>query len=253
MRQQELFKFGPDLSNKRVLCSLSGGINSAGLLCYLGSEYPQELRPKWIFLFYVHLDEHSPDTMGFVEDCVKWARGKFERVIYQVYLAGSVLDFFEKQNMIPHPMFSPCSEQLKIIPIHHFMDRCQIEFDLIGYVRTEKNRISRQLKKDKSKIHLIGHLTDDDCFEITKKEIGWYPAIYDIKDEKGKRIFAHNNCLPCKNMIGMMNGDKATGQYKDVQLYYPEYFDKAAKTTNKIGSYFGRKKDFDGHCKFCEM
>jgi len=76
--------------------------------------------------------------------------------------------------------------------------------------------------------------TDEDCFAEVKKAIGWYPNIYDIlwSDErimpflesvkgqmpendrqialkyakrgyghdKSKRVFNHNNCIPCKNM-----------------------------------------------------
>lgn len=242
----------PDLSNKRVMIGLSGGINSAGVLCYLTSEYyPKDYAPKEIYLFYSHLKEHSPDTFKFVKALIRYAQSKFEKVTWRVS-RSSVNQFFLKQHIIPHPMLSPCSEHLKIIPMLAFMDEHRIDVDLVGYVRHERRRINRQMsKKAKGKLYPIQHLSDDDCFELVKREIGWYPAIYDIR-ENGKRVFKHNNCLPCKNMAGKLAADGVAGEYESVRKYYPAYFEEAQQTAQTLGAYWGRDKNFDGYCKTCE-
>ena len=86
-----------------------------------------------------------------------------------------------------------------------------------------------------SKDYPIGNFSDDWCFEIVDEMIGWHPKIYDIKDSEGKRLFKHNNCLPCKNMT--------IEDLELVQLYYPDLFKKAMDLTKKLSSYFGRDKD----------
>lgn len=251
--------FNNDLSGKKVLIGLSGGINSAGLLCYLASEFLPQFKPQEIHLLAIQLKEHSPDTFKFMKDCIRYAAGKFPCVRWSVRW-GSVIKFFEEKNMIPHPMLSPCSEELKIIPINQYIAKHKIDLDLIGYVRSEKNRINRQIKNIKkrngvqNKAHPIAHLSDEDCFYLVDREIGWHPAIYDIKDENDERVFSHNNCLPCKNFDGVLTPDGcANGEYLNVKLYYPEYFNQAAELSCKIGSYWGRKSDFDGYCRFCEF
>ena len=86
--------------------------------------------------------------------------------------------------------------------------------------------------------------------------IGWHPAIYDIKDENGKRVFKHNNCLPCKNMT--------TKDLENVKTHFPIYWDEAMKTANTLNSFYGRnKQDFysnfgrdlgqDSTCEYCKF
>ena len=81
----------------------------------------------------------------------------------------------------------------------------------------------------------ISEFTDEWCFEIVDKHIGWHPAIYDILDEKGKRVFKHNNCLPCKNM--------QLSQMKAVEKYYPDYMAKAVALSERLKAYWGRNAD----------
>ena len=81
----------------------------------------------------------------------------------------------------------------------------------------------------------IANITDDDCFELVKQSIGWYPKIYDIRNSKGKRVFKHNNCLPCKNMN--------TSQIEDVKRYYPEKIKPALELSANLKKYWGRNAD----------
>jgi hypothetical protein len=252
------YLFPEDLSNKKVLVSLSAGINSMAVLCYLASEYPPESRPKDLYIFYAHLKEHSPGSCKFVADGIRYAKKHFDRVIWD-YCKGSVIDFFRQENMIPHPAFSPCSNMLKIVPINAFVEKYEIEVDLIGYVRTEIGRMNKQLramkagKAKKGKRYLIKHLSDEDCFKLVEKEIGWYPEIYKILDENGRQVFKHNNCLPCKNMKGNLSTEGASGEFIDVATHFPEKFKDAQELTEKLNAYWGRKKDFEGHCQYCEF
>ena len=121
---------------------------------------------------------------------------------------------------------------------------------LIGYVRHEFGRYRRAVKRASSgrtkDAYPILSWTDEDCFDIVREVIGWYPAIYDIrwtaadvalglceKWEIGKRVFPHNNCLPCKNMTKR--------QLMTVGRFFPAYAERAQRAADLIpGAYWGR-------------
>lgn len=235
--QQELFIEYQDYSQKKVLVGLSGGINSMAVLMWLAT-YPEEFKPKELHLYYADFKEHSPDTLPFVLAGVEYAKKKFEKVIY-VQTENSVMDYFRKQNMIPHPKFSPCSIDLKIIPMANYAKENGIDIDLIGYVKEEGRRIKRMHNRNeetkKTKGFPIGHQTNEWCFQITKRDLGWYPKIYDIRNSKGERIFTHNNCLPCKNM--------QMDYFEQVKEYYPEYWQKAIDLSEELKAHWGRDKE----------
>lgn len=223
--------------NENWLLGLSGGINSMAVLCQL---HELKLKPKGLYIFYAHFKEHSPDTFQFVADGIRFARKHFDNVHVKI-TRNSILDFFEKGNMILHPAVSYCSKQLKIDAINLWAFENNIRIDLVGYVRHElKKRSGAQFKTQNrdlfalEKIYPIGEFTDEWCFEITKRNIGWYPAIYDIVNDKGKRAFKHNNCLPCKNMYP-----------KDILLikeHFHEYYFKAMELSAKLGKFWGRNE-----------
>ena len=223
---------------QKVMVGLSGGINSMAVLCWLKES---EIKPSELHLFYAHFKEHSPDTFRFVADGIRFARKHFDNVKVQI-TRNSIIEYFEKQNLIPHPMNSPCSKWLKIIPMQEYCFRNGIQYDLVGYVKHElKRRGERQQNKvvkglfDAEKAYPIGEFTDEWCFEIVGRNIGWHPKIYDIKDENGKRIFKHNNCLPCKNMN--------LKDFEAVKKHYPEYHNEAMKLSAKLQKYWGRSED----------
>jgi len=249
----QITMFPDDLSSKRVSIGISGGINSAAALCYLGDMYPAEYKPRFVALAYVHLSEHSPDTLKFALSCIRYACDKFDNVRWSVFPSGSVLDYFERENLIPHPIISPCSEHLKIARINEFRARHACDFDVVGFIRTERQRIKRQMKYKTDGIYAIAHLSEDDCLQIVDQYIGWHPAIYDIVDERGKRVFKHNNCLPCKNMSGAMDDKTAVGDYLQVAEHYPEYYERARQLSERMQAYWGRAGEFDGACNFCEI
>ncbi len=236
-----------DFSGKKIMIGLSGGINSMAVLCWLG-ELPEAQRPDELHLFYADFKEHSPDTIQFVLDGQFWARGRFKKVLY-TQTDNSVMEYFEGENMIPHPTLSPCSENLKIVPMLRYAYGNDIQIDLIGYVAKEVKRAKRAVKNGQNDMFfqkdfpILGK-TDEWCFEIVDRCIGWHPGIYDIKDEKGKRLFTHNNCLPCKNMT--------PNQLQAVATYYPSYYARALEVEQNTGSYFGRSK-CDTGCAVCNF
>lgn len=206
------------------------------VLCWLieAGEQPEELH-----LFYAHLKEHSPDTFQFVADGIRLARKHFRKVVVKI-TRNSVLAYFREQNMIPHPTFSPCSRWLKIEPMALYAMDNNISIDLIGYVKNELKRVRRMEASQANTLFLtkefpIRSFTDEWCFEIVDSHIGWHPAIYDILDDKGKRKFKHNNCLPCKNM--WLNDMIA------VRDHFPDYMDRANKLSQDLKSYWGREAD----------
>lgn len=236
-----------DYSQAKVMIPLSGGINSAAVLAYLAEYHPEQLKPMELHLFYTHLQEHSPDTPKFVSACIRYARTKFKKVIVKIE-RYSVNRFFESQKMIPHPSISPCSVKLKIEPRERYVAENKIDFVLIGFVKEEFRRYKRQQKPeyfDAKNQYPILEMSDGDCFTLVKNTIGWYPAIYDIK-ENGKRMFTHNNCLPCKNMHGY--------QLERVAKYFPKYAERAMQTAAKIpNAYWGRDDVPDVFkCDVCE-
>lgn len=178
-----------DYSQSKMMIPLSGGINSAAVLCFIG-----ELHPKELHLYYSHFKEHSPDTFKFVKDCIYYARRVFKNVKVKI-TRNSVNAFFIKENIIPHPSISPCSVDLKIIPRELYCKEHSIDTILVGFVASEKRRMNRQVTYGDKRVQypLIG-IDDADCFALVKNTIGWYPAIYDIKDDNGKQTFKHNNC-----------------------------------------------------------
>lgn len=239
-----------DLSEKRVFIGLSGGINSAAVLCYLSTIHPVELRPKKVFAFYAHLKEHSPDTLAFVRHLVMYGKRNYPEFHFKFSVA-SVNEFFKKEKFIPHPKLSPCTEHLKMIPMIRYQAEMETDINLVGYVHHEKRRIERMERKAKEGenfIYPLAEYSDNDCLALVKREIGWYPAIYDIRDEKGKIVFRHNNCLPCKNMQGNLLSDGTTTKnYEAVQKHFPQYYANALKTLKHIEAatgqpnYWGRK------------
>lgn len=234
-----------DYSGAKVLIPLSGGVNSAAVLCFLAKYQPKELRPKELHLFYIHFAEHSPDTFKFVKDLIRYARREFENVVVKITRV-SVLRYFEKHGTIPHPSASWCSIDLKLKPFKQYKDENGIDIELVGFVSEDFRRFKRKESKTKDSVseYPILEMTDANCFEIVKEQIGWYPAIYDIT-ENGKRVFRHNNCLPCKNMH--------TNQFESVAKYFPKHASRAEQTAKKLGSYWGRDAVADVFaCDVCE-
>lgn len=223
------------MDGEKVLIGLSGGINSMAVLCWLKES---GIRPSELHLYYAHFQEHSPDTFPFVKAGIRFARENFDNVIVTV-VRHSVIRFFEDQKMIPHPIASPCSRMLKIEPILEYAKSNGIKYDLVGYVKHElKRRTSRQravADGELEKVYPIGDFSDEWCFEIVDRHIGWHPKIYDIVGLNGKRAFKHNNCLPCKNMT--------TDDMMLVRQHYPRYHEQAMSLSDRLGKYWGRDKD----------
>ena len=242
--QRDLFPPTDDLSAERPAIGLSGGINSAALLCYLASEHPEPKRPRTVLLYYAHLSEHSPDTFPFVKACVRYARAHFADVRFRMH-RDSMAGFIRRERFIPHPTVSPCTFDLKIERMEAWAAREGATVDLIGYVRHERKRIERQRARGvEGKAYPIAHLTDADCLSIVDREIGWHPAIYDLRRDDGKPAFGNNNCLPCKNMHAR--------QLKLVQLHFPDYWQRAAAAAADVGSYWGRAEEYAGDpCAVC--
>ena len=266
--QQSLLPPTGDFSGEVPLIGLSGGINSAALLCYLASETPTEHRPQRVLLYYAHLREHSDDTFPFVRDCIRYARAHFPEVEFRMH-RDSMLAFIRREKIIPHPTVSPCTWDLKVERMEAWGNERGATCDLIGYVRQARRRLRNQthrlfgLPPEAKKLpsaewwreygHLVGsgfkrypiaHLTDADCFSIVTREIGWYPAIYDLRTETGKPAFRNNNCLPCKNMDGP--------QRRLVQLHFPDQWERAVDAAEEVGSYWGRADEYAGDpCAVC--
>lgn len=269
--QTEMFLQQEDFSGEDILLGLSGGINSAAVACWLAT-WPKEYHPRTLHLYYAHFEEHSPDTFPFVKDIIKFCKSKFDNVIVKV-TRNSVLRFFEQQKMIPHPTVAPCTRLLKIIPMHEYMKLNGVTTDLVGYVREEGRRIKNMADKtsneadgrtiqmdDVKKLFPISDKPNEWCFDIVKKDIGWYPAIYTlryddkdfidflvknlhrmptdsqktIKNKLGKkeRVFTHNNCLPCKNM--------QHDDYLAVEYFYSDYYQKSINLSERLKAHWGR-------------
>lgn len=254
------------LNGEKVLLGLSAGINSAAVLCHLKESGAQ---PSELHLFYAHFKEHSPDSFRFVADCVRYARTHFKNVYFKME-RNSIIEWFEKNKMIPHPASSPCSRLLKIERINKYAFENGIRIDLVGYVKHELKRRGDNQQKNKDnglfsldKQYPIGSFTDEWCFEIVEKNIGWYPKLYSHKWDspdfmfwvkmnkafwppeistyilkrigRSERVFKHNNCLPCKNMYPW--------ELVVIEFFYPQYFKDAMLLSQRLKKYFGRDKD----------
>ena len=266
----------------RNMIGLSGGINSAAALIYL-AEYVED-KPKEIYLYYAHLKEHSPDTEQFVLELVEYAKKHFDKVIFESSV-NSMIEYCENDfKGISHPKITPCTKFLKLIHMTEFMAKHKIDRDIVGYVRHEYKRINRQIERGvQGKDYLIRHLSDEDCFSIVKNHFGWYPGIYSIKwndpkigeaiekwghelhetqlrtlkkyyrqgynnMRKSYRVFKHNNCLICKNMHQW--------EIFLVRIFYPDYYNRAMQTAEKLNSFWGRSDEIvneNSDCAICSM
>lgn len=225
-----------DYRNVKVMIGLSGGINSMAVLVWLAN---YEYKPKELHLFYAHFKEHSPGTLEFVLSGVQYAKKHFENVVY-AQTNNSVIDFFREQKMIPHPTAAPCTKMLKIEPMITYAFENGITVDLVGYVRSEKRRVKNMQSKGADNLFMSKQfpiLQEDNewCFVVVKDAIGFYPAIYDIRNKKGKRMFTHNNCLPCKNM--------QMDDFEEVKIFYPEYWQAAMDLSIELQKYWGRSEN----------
>lgn len=233
------------------------------VLCWL---IEKNIQPAEVHLFYAHFSEHSPDTFPFVKAGIRYARKHLDNVHVKI-TRNSIIDYFGVENIIPHPANSPCSKKLKIEPANNYAFEHGLMIDLVGYVKHEfKRRTGRQQKKMErtlfslEKQYPIGGFTDEWCFGVVDRHIGWHPAIYDLKwnDEgfvnwinanlhrwstdiqedllsrigKDERVFKHNNCLPCKNMY--------THEIIAVEYFYPEYYTEAIDLSSRLKKYWGR-------------
>lgn len=281
--QLSIFEILQDVSysDKRVMIGLSGGINSMAALSYLATCVDE--KPDELFLYYAHFEEHSPDTQNFVLAGVEYAEKHFQKVTFE-QSQNSVIQFFREQKMIPQPAVTPCTRLLKILPMVEFMKRHSIDVDIVGYVRHEWSRINRQIAKGvENKEYLIRHLSDEDCFSLVEKEIGWYPEIYRLRwddvrikqalkkyghelhpsqlriisdySESGYnhrrqsyRVFKHNNCLPCKNMHQW--------EIFLLRIFYPDYLKNAMDLADELGAYWGRSNEVvneNSDCAVCSI
>lgn len=259
----------PDYGGARVCLGLSGGINSAAMLVHLGSG-SAELKPAELHLVYHHFAEHSPDTKPFVAACSEWARQHFPKVVYHE-TDNSVLSFFEDNKMIPHPARSPCTRMLKQLPMRLYMAQHGITHNPVGYVKGEANRRAGKMadRTDSLITNVVDNgvkvqfpisaFDDEWCFKVVEEAIGWYPAIYHhrwndpgfmafmlerlpsltpegqraVRKRLGttQRVFDHNNCLPCKNLM--------TWQLLCVEYFYPDYMARARQTEVAVGRHWG--------------
>lgn len=232
-----------------------------GVLCML---IESGVIPKELHLFYAHFKEHSDDTFQFVADLVRMARKYFIPLGCKVIITitkNSALDFFNEQKIIPHPRVSPCSQKLKIEPMAAYNFENGIQVDLVGYVKGETRRVNTNIKHTVPSLFIvkdfpISKFTDEWCIEICERMVGWVPKIYKIVDPvTGKRIFKHNNCLPCKNM--------GVDDLENVERYFPEKMQKAVELSNKLKAYWGRdadefylkfgRDDYHGSCSICHF
>jgi 3'-phosphoadenosine 5'-phosphosulfate sulfotransferase (PAPS reductase)/FAD synthetase len=234
-----------DYSALKVLLPLSGDINSAALLCWLAEEIPADKHPLELHLYYSHFTEHSPDTFKFVADLIRYARKRFKSVFVRI-TRNSVNKYFRANKMIPHPSISPCSSRLKYYPSEKYFKENDLDIDLIGFVKTDIKRFKNMTRRSQTAQFPILEWSKQDCLDYVKKIIGWYPAIYDLKDENGKDLFSHNNCLPCKNMHPK--------QLALVAKYFPKHAAIAEETARLIpGAYWGREDVPDiFKCDVCE-
>lgn len=262
-----------DYAGRKVLVPVSAGINSAAALCWL-AQAPAALKPAEVHLFYAHLEEHSPDSLEFSRACAAYARQHFAKVFY-TETAVSVLALFEKKHMIPHPTIAPCTAILKLEPMYAYMALHGITDNVVGYVDTERRRIDNMAKRGEKTANgvltsggvesqfPIAHFSNEWCFVIVDREIGWHPALYDHRwDDAGflaflrenmsrldedarrvvtkkmgtnERVFGHNNCLPCKNQL--------LWQLLAVEYFYPAYMARAHALSLKLDKHWGRDAD----------
>lgn len=224
------------LRNKKVFIGTSGGVNSAAVIIDTINRIKCGDVPKELHLMYVHINQHSDDTLPFVQALIAYSKHHFPKAVYwQNHV--DVLKYFEEAKMIPHPTASPCTRKLKTEPMAYYKQENQIDIDLVGYVNNESSRLKGMIsaitgeKEERIKIEQylknglqngmfetihfpIFNLTTEECFSKVKEAIGWYPSIYDL-------MWTDKRLLPfLKSMKGVMPEDARQIALKYAQRGY---------------------------------
>ncbi len=269
--QSELFLEYEDYSEMNVMVGLSGGINSAAVACWL-AKWPEQYKPKVLHLYYAHFAEHSPDTFRFVKDLIKYCRLNFKDVRVKITRNSVLNFFEEQKmiphpQVAPCTRLLkviPMHEYIRLNGVE--LDMVGYVREETRRIRNMAKKSKKVIKNnsivmdDVTKHFPISDKKDSWCFGIVESCIGWYPKIYTLKFNdaefvtflkanihrlstdsqkvlakkigRNKRVFAHNNCMPCKNM--------QEWEYLCVEYYYNDLYLGSIRLSERLKAHWGR-------------
>jgi 3'-phosphoadenosine 5'-phosphosulfate sulfotransferase (PAPS reductase)/FAD synthetase len=176
-------------------------------------------------IIYIHIDDHHPDTLRFVDDCEKWFGKPIRRVQSRYKNVNNALLGAGGKGYVNGPAGAACTRLLKR------RTRREWEIDQKGPLRyvwgmdsTEQNRADRIASAMPDYDHLFplidDHITKEDAHQILNASGIKRPVMYDLG-------YQNNNCIGC------VKG--AMGYWNMIRRDFPDVFKSRAETERKIG------------------
>ena len=203
---------------KRIVCWFSCGAASAVATKLAISENAGRL-PLVVARCIVR--EEHPDNDRFATDCERWFGVPITNLINAKY-DGSIYEVFRKESYISGVMGAPCTRLLKK-EVRNKFER-PTDRHVFGYCAEEQGRGDDFL--DANNISALAPLIDrglehSDCLAMVKDAGIALPVMYRLN-------YKHNNCRGCCKATG-------AGYWNKVRVDFPDYFDRMAKESRRLG------------------
>ena len=176
-------------------------------------------------VIYIHIDDHHPDTLRFVEECEQWFGKPIERLQAQVKNVADAMCFFPSRGF---GRFSPCTQILKRRPRKYWESDTKDELSYVwGMDCTENTRaenIKKAMPKSRHSFPLIEQsISKEHAHQILASSGIKRPEMYNLG-------YSNNNCVGC------VKGGK--GYWNHIRVDFPEIFEERAKLERKLGGSF---------------
>lgn len=203
---------------KRIVCWFSCGAASAVATKLAIAENAGRL-PLVVARCIVR--EEHPDNDRFATDCERWFGVPITNLINAKY-DGSIYEVFRKESYISGVMGAPCTRLLKKEVRQKF--ETPTDRHVFGYCAEEQGRWDDFL--DANNIAAVSPLIDRglehaDCLAMVRDAGIELPVMYRLN-------YKHNNCRGCCKATG-------PGYWNKVRVDFPDYFDRMAKESRRLG------------------
>ena len=175
-------------------------------------------------IIYIHIDDHHPDTLRFVDDCEKWFGKQIKRIQSPYKNVANALLGAGGKGYVNGRYGAPCTRFLKR-RVRKEWELTQGELSYIwGMDGTEQNRADRLIATMPDQEHIFPlieqHITKEEAHRILKASGIKRPMMYELG-------YHNNNCVGC--VKGGM------GYWNKIRIDFPEVFRQRAELERTIG------------------
>lgn len=178
-------------------------------------------------VYYIHIEDHHPDTKRFVSDCEAWFQKPIETMQSPYKTVENAIRAAGGRGYINGPRGAACSLWLKK-RVRKEWEIAHEHDDIVyywGFDVTEKKRAERLVKTSPNQSHrfplIENNITKENAHQILKASGISRPAMYDLG-------YHNNNCVGC--VKGGM------GYWNKIRCDFPSVFEKMAKLERVVGA-----------------